>query len=414
MKERKHLTFEEMYGLIVAAKEGGDVDPALKKLNYDPHHLECVLKPTPRGACAACGGLPGHCPGKAFIDCLFENVASDAKGGWEYRPRTERCRERIDPVKVAPILASKDLMDVLAKLRDAEGPAYALVAPAFLSQFKDIDDGQLRTVFKRLGFAGMVEVSLFADILTLKEALEFDAKIQDEKDYVLTSCCCPVWIQMIRKLYPDLLAKVPGSVSPMVACGRVVKRLVKGAVTVFVGPCLAKKAEAREPDIRDAIDHVLTFKEVADLFDAAQVRADDIPPDLREHSSVAGRIYAVSKGVSEAVALTLDRIRPDKPIRVRAVQADGVPECRRLLDELVAGKTAANFLEGMGCAGGCVGGPRSLIDRGVATAKVRDYAKQARYATPIDNPYVIELLQRLGIRTIEELLEDQEVFTRHF
>ena len=260
----------------------------------------------------------------------------------------------------------------------------------------------------------MVEVSLFADILTLKEALEFDAKIQDEGDYMLTSCCCPIWIQMIRRLYPGLLSRIPGSVSPMVACGRVVKRLVPGAVTVFVGPCLAKKAEAREPDVSDAIDHVLTFREVADLFDAARVRADDIPPDLREHSSVAGRIYAVSKGVSEAVALTLDRIRPDKQIRVRSVQADGVPECRRLLDELVSGKTTANFLEGMGCAGGCVGGPRSLIDRGVAAAKVRDYAKKALYATPIDNPYVVELLQRLGIRTIEELLEDQEVFTRRF
>jgi iron only hydrogenase large subunit-like protein len=305
-------------------------------------------------------------------------------------------------------------MATLDRLRDPSAPVYAVVAPAFLSQFRDIDDGQLRTIFKRLGFSGMVEVSLFADILTLKEALEFDMMIHDEGDYMLTSCCCPVWIQMIRKLHPELLKKVPGSVSPMVACGRVVKRLVPGAVTVFVGPCLAKKAEAREPDVQDAIDHVLTFKEVADLFEAAQIDPVGIPQDLREHSSFAGRIYAVSKGVSEAVAVTLDRIRPDKPIKVKAVQADGVPECKRLLDELTQGKTTANFLEGMGCAGGCVGGPRSLIDRSVATAKVRDYAKKALYATPIDNPYVIELLQRLGIQTIEELLEDQEVFTRRF
>ncbi|HAQ57338.1 MAG TPA: hydrogenase [Acholeplasmatales bacterium] len=298
-------------------------------------------------------------------------------------------------------------------MHEATAPVFAVVAPAFLSQFKDIEDGQLRTIFKRLGFSGMVEVSLFADILTLKEALEFDLMIQTEKDYMLTSCCCPVWIQMIRKLHPELLKKVPGSVSPMVACGRVVKRLVPGAITVFVGPCLAKKAEAREADVADAIDHVLTFKEVADLFEAARIDPADIPTDLREHSSFAGRIYAVSKGVSEAVAVTLDRIRPDKPIKVKAVQADGVPECKRLLDDLEQGKTTANFLEGMGCAGGCVGGPRSLIDRAVATAKVRDYAVQALYPTPIDNPYVVELLQRLGIRTIEELLEDQEVFARH-
>ncbi len=412
MTERRKMTFEELYDKIAVVREGGPLDPALKRLHYDPHQLECVLKPAKKGECTTCAGLPGHCPGKAFLDCLFDNVVTNAAGQWEFRPLTERCRERIDPVRIAPVLASKDLMATLQALVTAEAPVYAVIAPAFLSQFKDVDDGQLRTIFKRLGFSGMVEVSLFADILTLKEALEFDLAIQDEADYMLTSCCCPVWIQMIRKLHPELLKKVPGSVSPMVACGRVVKRLVPGAVTVFIGPCLAKKAEAREPDIRDAIDHVLTFKEVSDLFDAAEVKADDIPADLREHSSFAGRVYAVSKGVSEAVAVTLDRIRPDKPIKVKAIQADGVPECKRLLDDLVQGRTAANFLEGMGCAGGCVGGPRSLIDRSVATAKVREYAKKAPYPTPIDNPYVVELLSRLGIRTIEQLLEDDLVFTR--
>ncbi|MFH0993607.1 MAG: [Fe-Fe] hydrogenase large subunit C-terminal domain-containing protein, partial [bacterium] len=107
------------------------------------------------------------------------------------------------------------------------------------------------------------------------------------------------------------------------------------------------------------------------------------------------------------------RIRPNKPIRVKAVQADGVPECKRLLDDLEHGVIKANFLEGMGCAGGCVGGPRALIDRSLATAKVREYASQSLYPTPIDNPYVVELLHRLGMNTIEALLEDEKVFTRH-
>ena len=412
MTAKKNMTFAEMYVKIVAARETDTIDHALVQLQYDPHHLECVLRPTARGAASACPGIPGHCPGKPFLDCLFDNIRPNAAGNYEFQPLTERCRERISAEAIAPILASKDLLAVLRELQSAEAPVYAVVAPAFSSQFATINDSQLRTAFKRLGFAGMVEVSLFADILTLKEALEFDLMIQDEQDYMLTSCCCPVWIQMIRRLHPDLLHKVPGSVSPMVAAGRVVKRLVPGAITVFVGPCLAKKAEARESDIADAIDQVLTFKEVSDLFAAARIDAGEIPADLREHSSFAGRIYAVSKGVSEAVAVTLDRIRPDKPIRVKAVQADGVPECKRLLDDLERGVIKANFLEGMGCAGGCVGGPRALIDRSVATTKVRAYAEQALYPTPIDNPYVVELLHRLGMNTIEALLEDQDIFTR--
>ena len=58
---------------------------------------------------------------------------------------------------------------------------------------------------------------MFADLLTLKEALEFDQNILTDEDYQLTSCCCPIWIAMIRKVYHHLLPHVPGAVSPMVA-----------------------------------------------------------------------------------------------------------------------------------------------------------------------------------------------------
>lgn len=115
---------------------------------------------------------------------------------------------------------------------------------------RDCHPGKLRSAFKALGFSGMVEVALFADILTLKEALEFDKNIVNDNDYQLTSCCCPMWIAMIRKIYHELMPHVPGSVSPMIACGRVIKKLHPDAVTVFVGPCIAKKSEAREPDIK--------------------------------------------------------------------------------------------------------------------------------------------------------------------
>ena len=103
---------------------------------------------------------------------------------------------------------------------------------------------------------------MFADILTLKEALEFERHVREPGDFQLTSCCCPVWIAMIRKRYHELLPHVPGAVSPMVACGRFLKRIHPDAVTIFAGPCLAKKKEAKEPDIADAVDYVLTFQEM--------------------------------------------------------------------------------------------------------------------------------------------------------
>jgi len=177
---------------------------------------------------------------------------------------------------------------------------------------------------------------------------------------------------------------------------------------------LAKKAEAKEEDTKDAVDVVLTFRETKDLFVTAKIKASELKTDVREHSSTAGRIYAVASGVSQAVKMTLDRIRPDKEIKVKAVHASGVPECKDLLKNLESGNLKANFIEGMGCQGGCVGGPRSIIDKDTAKVKVNKYAKKSLYLTPIDNPYVIEMLHRLDIKSIEQLLDDEEIFTRHF
>ena len=414
MKQSSSLTFEELYAKIVRATETQEVDPDLLKLKYDPHHLECVLKPSLPNIKLSCESVTGHCPEKHFLDCLFDNMTKNEGGNWTFKLKSSHCQERLDVEKIPALLESKDTVSTLMTLQKNDCPVFVAIAPAFLSQFAGMDDGKIRAAFKRLGFAGMVEVSLFADILTLKEALEFDEKIHDEGDYMLTSCCCPMWIQMIRRLHPRLLDKIPASVSPMIATGRVIKHLVPGSAVVFIGPCLAKKAEAKEPDIADAIDHVLTFREVKDLFDVAKITPESLVSDLREHSSYAGRIYAVTKGVSESVRVTLNRIRPDKEIKVKAQQADGVIACKQLLAELETGKTKANFIEGMGCIGGCVGGPRAIIDKDVAATHVRNYAKAAIYKSPIDNPYVIELLHRLGIRTIEALLEDQFFFTRHF
>jgi iron only hydrogenase large subunit-like protein len=290
-----------------------------------------------------------------------------------------------------------------------------MIAPAFISQFSSqVTPGKLRSAFKKLGFAGMVEVALFADILTLKEAFEFDSRIINESDFLLTSCCCPLWIALIRKIYKQFVPYVPGSVSPMVACGRAIKQLEPDAVTVFVGPCIAKKAEAREADIADAVNHVLTFQEVRDIFEFAEINPSEMEDDLRDHSSKAGRIYARTGGVSEAVKSTVERISPDRKIIVKTQQANGMRECKEMLNAIKEGKLSANFIEGMGCVGGCVGGPKAILDREEGRNNVNHYGDQASYSTPIDNPYVIDLLHRLGFDTVESLLEHSDIFTREF
>lgn len=384
---------------------------------YDAYHLDCLLHPEkypPVLRTASCG--EGDCEHACQNSCIFDAIVTGEDGSMEIDPALcTGCAACIEACRMERLTASRDILPAMKAVREAQGPAYVLVAPAFMGQFSpEVTPGKLRSAFKALGFAGMIEVALFADILTLKEALEFDRHILNDGDYQLTSCCCPMWIAMIRKIYHELMPHVPGSVSPMIACGRVVKKLHPDAVTVFVGPCLAKKSEAREPDIAGAVDYVLTFQEVQDLFEAAGIDPADQPENEKDHSSRAGRIYAHTGGVSEAVRCTVEQLNPHRSITVHTRQADGVPACRAMIEELKSGQTTANFYEGMGCVGGCVGGPKAILSREEGREHVVAYGNEAAYATPLENPYVIELLHRLGFDTVEELLEYSDIFTRDF
>jgi iron only hydrogenase large subunit-like protein len=219
---------------------------------------------------------------------------------------------------------------------------------------------------------------------------------------------------MIQKVYNQLLPHMPPSVSPMAACGRAVKALHPGAATVFIGPCLAKKAEARQSDIADSVDFVLTFQETEEIFQAAGIDPASLEEDLRDHSSAGGRMYARTGGVSESVEAAVKRLKPQRAIPVRARQADGIGACKAMLADICGGHIGANFLEGMGCVRGCVGGPRALIGHDKGAEYVNGYASQAVYETPADNPYVLELLNRLGFDTIESLVRGENMFTRRF
>lgn len=126
---------------------------------------------------------------------------------------------------------------------------------------------------------------------------------------------------------------------------------------------MAKKSEAREKDIADAVDYVLTFAEMQDVFEALQIDPLDMPESQKDHASYAGRSYAYAGGVSHAVAHTVKAIHPNREIGVHTVHADGVPACKTLLEQIRQGDLTANFFEGMGCKGGCVGGPKRFGPR---------------------------------------------------
>ena len=400
------MTFEELYKRVLRDKLKGKKDfEGIPKKKLDcllhPDRYPLVWKNEP------CDCTDAQC----VTACMFQ--ALEIKDGKvTLNPdNCVGCAQCIEACENKNLTFSHDAIHAVEILKESDKPVYALMAPAYIGQFgEDATPGKIRSALKGMGFAGMIEVAAFADILTLKESLEFTTSVKSEDGFQLTSCCCPVWISMIRKDFTKIVGHLPASVSPMIACGRIAKALHEGCKTIFVGPCLAKKAEIREPDLVGDIDCVLTFEELKDVFEALSVDFAGMEEDENEHSAAAGRMYARTGSVSRAVKECVKSISQE--YELKPVCACGTAECKKMLQEILDGKIQGNFFEGMACPGGCVGGPKRNMDKDVATELVDRYAEEATYRTPGENPYVLDLIQRLGFQTIDDFIENSHILSR--
>lgn len=309
-------------------------------------------------------------------------------------------------------LADKiEFVPLINLLKDEETPVYATVAPAIAGQFgEDVSMGQLRSALKLMGFKDMIEVALFADILTIKEAFEFTHLVKNKEDFFLTSCCCPLWFNMTKKTHPDLFDHMSPSISPMIASGRILKKLYKDAKVVFIAPCIAKKAEAKEKGLEGSIDFVINFKELKEVFNALDIKLSELPSKDKDQASLGGRLYARTGGVSFSVKTVVNRLEPTRLIKLKPKKVAGIKECKKILDDLSGEcEIHENFIEGMGCEGGCVGGPRTNIEVEKATKAVNDFGEESVIMTPFDNLNVMKILKQLGLSSIEQIVEDEEM-----
>lgn len=304
-----------------------------------------------------------------------------------------------------------EFLPLINLLKDKSTRVFAAVAPAIAGQFGDnVTLGQLRTAFRLMGFDDMIEVAMFADILTIREAFEFNHLVKSEKDFYLTSCCCPIWFNLTKKGYPDMYKHMSPSVSPMIATGRFLKDMYKDAKVVFFAPCIAKKNEITEPELRGAIDFVINFRELAEIFNVLEINPGDLIGDEKDQASLGGRLYAKSGGVSFSVKTVVNRLEPKRVIKLKAKRIDGVKNCKQILEDLSAGNDiGSNFIEGMGCVGGCVGGPRTNIEMNKATMIVNEFGEDSLIMTPFDNLNVMKILKQYGVQSIEEIMENKRV-----
>ncbi len=259
---------------------------------------------------------------------------------------------------------------------------YAMVAPTISSQFTYAKLGQVITGLKELGFFTVVEAALGADMVAMEESKELA-----EKGF-LTSSCCPAFVQYVKTAFPALLPNVSHNLSPMGVLAKYIKSTDKNAKVVFIGPCTAKKAEAQLDSVKEYVDAVLTFEELQALFDSKDIDITTLEEGVLDNASYFGRIFARSGGLSDAVSQALKEQNIE--FDLNPVVCDGIEECRVALLKKNKNVLNANFIEGMACVGGCIGGAGCLTHGDKNKAQVDEYGREAYEKTISDAIAIIK------------------------
>lgn len=267
-----------------------------------------------------------------------------------------------------------DVIDMIQQSEDGRKyKVYAMLAPSVASQFRYATLGQINTAIKMLGFSDIVEVAHGADVVAMEESQELK-----EKGF-LTSSCCPAFVNYVEKFFPELKDRVSHSLSPAGRLASILKEKDPTAKTVFIGPCTAKKTEFQKVEYQGLVDSVITFEELQALIDSKYIDVDKLPETEISHSSPFGRNFARSGGLSQAVSQIFKENGDD--FEVSAIACDGIEECRIALMRATKGVLPHNFIEGMACKGGCIGGAGCVNHGEKNRKKIDDYANASDVKT---------------------------------
>lgn len=316
--------------------------------------------------CKECGRCAEACPYHAIADlmrpckrsCPVDAISTGEDGivDIDY----EKCIQCGNCIKNCPFGAISEksfMVDVINMIR-AGIPVHAMIAPAVEGQFgKEITMSSLAKGCKELGFASMMEVALGGDMVADSEAKEWAEAY--EKGEKKTTSCCPAFVNMIHRHFPELIGNISTTVSPMQAVSRLLKQQDPAALTVFIGPCVAKKNEVLLSHSIEGgnADYVLTFDELQAMFEAKGVVLEPQANDLQQ-GSVYGKRFGNAGGVTKAVLQAFKEQGVTADVTVKG--CNGAVECKNALLLMKLDKLPADFIEGMVCVGGCVNGPGSV------------------------------------------------------
>jgi [FeFe] hydrogenase (group B1/B3) len=343
--------------------------------------------------CIKCGRCLQACPYNAIIKlerpcasvCGVDAIESDETGrAIINKDKCVRCGQCIIGCTFGAIADKSEFVQMLIALKEKR-KLVAIIAPSFVGQFgPNVSPGRIVHALSELGFKDILEVAYGADVATMQEAAEWYHKIYEEGKPFLGTSCCPAWVDMAKNNFPEAAEHISDSYTPMVATAKLVKETDKDALIAFIGPCIAKKAEALRPEVSPYVDFVITFEELAAIFVAMDIDLSEIKEEISiNHASGSGRGYPKSGGVANALKTNILHDHPDAEVKIATAVL--LKECKKTLLLVQNKKIDANLLEGMACFNGCVGGPGIINPIRRTSAEVEKFIKDAECFPAYEN-----------------------------
>ena len=363
-------------------------------ISFDSNHVAHIDK----SKCKECGACSKVCPFTAIVSrkrpcqnaCKVKAIAmNNEKAAIIDNSKCIQCGACVYQCPFGAISDKSFILNTIEILKNSRAHSsqsdykvYAIVAPSISSQFSYAKLGQVITGLKKLGFHDVIEAALGADMVALEEAKELSEK------GLLTSSCCPAFVQYIKSAFPNLVEHISHNMSPMAVLAKYIKETTPGSKVVFIGPCTAKKAEAQLEAVKPYVDSVLTFEELQALFDSRDFDLSQFEEGVLDNASYFGRIFARSGGLTDAAAQALKEQNID--FTVKPAVCDGIEACKIALLKLSKGMLDANFIEGMACVGGCINGAGCLTHGEKNKADVDKYGREALEKTISDAVSVLK------------------------
>lgn len=262
------------------------------------------------------------------------------------------------------------IIDILKAIK-SDKKVIAMIAPSIIGQFPG-NIYQLKTAIINSGFDDVYEVAQGADITANTEAKEFIERMEEGQNFMTTSCCAG-YNQLIKKHLSEIKPFVSDTKTPLYYTAEIVKKEHSNAVTVFVSPCVAKRAEGYE---NPNVDYVMSYEELGALFVAKKIQITELEESKYiVESSKQGRNFGYSGGVAESVKKSLKDEDSVKPCIINGLNKDSIKQLKKYAASGVC--EGCNLVEVMCCEGGCIGGNATLNNQKTAKKLIDNFTQNS-------------------------------------